>query len=223
MRRASSASSQGRLLAAGPSERCKAGIVRPPAEEVISLSSCGGSKSLKRNESSGSFFCLRVLELICALAEDLAEVRHPLAENSVAALQLFNAHPGSLAISVDDIVEAAHPPVEISVAGVGGRGSQGQPLPAGQRLEVVDQAVVAAVQEKQHGVPDDARGSTPVRPSTGSAKTKTSTRPALRSSKASMSSKFTGRSVGRPEKSTPASARAGCQPTGRRPRRVISG
>ena len=36
-------------------------------------------------------------------------------------------------------------------AGVGGRGSQGQPLPAGhgQRLEVVDQAVVAAVQEKQ--------------------------------------------------------------------------
>ena len=31
-----------------------------------------------------------------------------------------------------------------------GRGSQGQPLPAGQRLEVV-------AQEKQHGVPDDAR------------------------------------------------------------------
>ena len=30
-------------------------------------------------------------------------------------------------------------------------------LPAGQRLEVVDQAVVPAVQEKQHGVPDDAR------------------------------------------------------------------
>ena len=28
--------------------------------------------------------------------------------------------------------------------------------PAGQRLEVVDQAVVAALQEKQHGVPDDA-------------------------------------------------------------------
>ena len=27
---------------------------------------------------------------------------------------------------------------------------QGQPLPAGQRLEVVAQAVVAAVQEKQH-------------------------------------------------------------------------
>ena len=44
-----------------------------------------------------------------------------------------------------------------AAAGVGGRGSQGQPLPAGQRLEVVDQAVVAAVQEKQHGVPDDAR------------------------------------------------------------------
>ena len=36
-------------------------------------------------------------------------------------------------------------------------GSQGQPPPADQRLEVVDQAVVAAVQEKQHGAPDDAR------------------------------------------------------------------
>ena len=44
-----------------------------------------------------------------------------------------------------------------AAAGVGGRGSQGQPPPADQRLEVVDQAVVAAVQEKQHGVPDDAR------------------------------------------------------------------
>ena len=33
----------------------------------------------------------------------------------------------------------------------------------------------------------------------------------------------TGRSVGRPEKSTPASARLACQPAGRRPRRVISG
>ena len=33
-------------------------------------------------------------------------------------------------------------------------GSQGQP--ADQRVEVVDQAVVAAVQEKQHSVPDDA-------------------------------------------------------------------
>ena len=38
--------------------------------------------------------------------EDLAEVRHPLAENSVAALQLLNALPSSLALSVDDIVEA---------------------------------------------------------------------------------------------------------------------
>ena len=43
------------------------------------------------------------------------EVRQPQAENSVAALQLFNAQPGSLAISVDDIVEAAHPPAEMSV------------------------------------------------------------------------------------------------------------
>ena len=56
--------------------------------------------------------------------------------------------------------EAGHAPRALvlhAAAGVGGRGSQGQPLPAGQRLEVVDQAVVAAVQEKQHGVPDDAR------------------------------------------------------------------
>ena len=44
------------------------------------------------------------------LRKDLAEVRHPLAENSVAALQLFNALPSSLALSVDDIN-----PVEISV------------------------------------------------------------------------------------------------------------
>ena len=42
--------------------------------------------------------------------EDLAEVRHPLAENSVAALQLSS----SLALSVDDIVEAVQPPAEIS-------------------------------------------------------------------------------------------------------------
>ena len=49
------------------------------------------------------------------LREDLAEVRHPLAENSVAALQLFNALPSLLTLSVDDIVEAVHPPVEISV------------------------------------------------------------------------------------------------------------
>ena len=55
--------------------------------------------------------------------------------------------------------EAGHAPRALvlrAAAGVGGRGSQGQPLPACQRLEVVDQAVVAAVQEKQHGVPDDA-------------------------------------------------------------------
>ena len=42
-------------------------------------------------------------------------MRHPQAENSVAVLQLFNALPGSLAISVDDIVKAAHPPAEMSV------------------------------------------------------------------------------------------------------------
>ena len=49
------------------------------------------------------------------LREDLAEVRHPQAENSVAELQLFNALPSSLALSVDDIVEAVHPPAEMSV------------------------------------------------------------------------------------------------------------
>ena len=55
--------------------------------------------------------------------------------------------------------EAGHAPRALvlhAAAGVGGRGSQGQPPPAGQRLEVVDQAVVAAVQEKQHGLPDGA-------------------------------------------------------------------
>ena len=42
--------------------------------------------------------------------------------------------------------EAGHAPRALllrAAAGVGGHGSQGQPLPAGQRLEVVDQAVVA--------------------------------------------------------------------------------
>ena len=50
--------------------------------------------------------------------------------------------------------EAGHAPRALvlrAAAGVGGRGSQGQPLPACQRLEVVDEAVVPAVQEKQHG------------------------------------------------------------------------
>ena len=45
------------------------------------------------------------------LREDLAELRHPQAENSV----LFNVLPSSLALSVDDIVEAAYPQAEISV------------------------------------------------------------------------------------------------------------
>ena len=45
------------------------------------------------------------------LREDLAELRHPQAENSV----LFNALPSSFALSVDDIVEAAYPQAEISV------------------------------------------------------------------------------------------------------------
>ena len=132
--------------------------------------------------------------------------------------------------------EAGHAPRALvlrAAAGVGGCGSQGQPLPAGQRLEVVDQAVVAAVQEKQHGVLDDARRAArgalledvvvlqPVRPQGLLPHEDEDLHPALRSSN-SMSSKFTGRSVGRPEKSTPASARAGCQPAGRHPRRPAS-
>ena len=54
------------------------------------------------------------------LREDLAELRHPQAENSV----LFNVLPSSLALSVDDIVEAAYPQAEISVLEV--------PLPTAQ-------------------------------------------------------------------------------------------
>ena len=104
-------------------------------------------------------------------------------------------------------LHSAQPPVLVGV---------GQPLPAGQRLEVVDQAVVAAVQEKQHGVPDDARAAWGALLEDVVVLHRVcchtnSTRPALRSSKALMSSKFTGRSVGRPEKSTP-------QPGGRGPR-----
>ena len=49
------------------------------------------------------------------MREDLTELRHPQAENSVAALQLFNALPSLLALSVDEIVEAVHPPAEMSV------------------------------------------------------------------------------------------------------------
>ena len=67
------------------------------------------------------------------------------------------------------------------------------------------------------------RGSTPVRPSTGSAATRRRRPPparrcGARRPRCRRSSR--GWSVGRPEKSTPASARAGCQSAGRRPRRV---
>ena len=61
---------------------------------------------------------------------------------------------GAVALPRGLLGEAGHAPWALvlhAAAGVGGRGSQGQPLPADQRLEVVDQAVVAAVQEKQHG------------------------------------------------------------------------
>ena len=44
------------------------------------------------------------------LRKDLAEVRHPQAQNSVAAL---HALPSTLALSVDDIVEAVHPPMSV--------------------------------------------------------------------------------------------------------------
>ena len=76
----------------------------------------------------------------------------------------------------------------------------GSALPAGQRLEVVDQPLC-----RRSGVPDDARAargallknvqysSPSVHRVCCHTKTKTSTRPALRSLKASMSSKFTGR------------------------------
>ena len=43
------------------------------------------------------------------LREDLTELRHPQAD------VLFSALPGSLAVSVDDFVEAAYPLAEISV------------------------------------------------------------------------------------------------------------
>ena len=49
------------------------------------------------------------------LRKDFTELRHPQAQNSVAALQLFNALPSSLALSVDEIVKAVHPPAEMSV------------------------------------------------------------------------------------------------------------
>ena len=76
------------------------------------MSSCGGSNisiiEKARKRELGIFFCSRSS---VRLREDLAELRHPQAENSV----LFNALPSSLALSVDDIVEAAYPQAEISV------------------------------------------------------------------------------------------------------------
>ena len=54
-------------------------------------------------------FCSRASSS-ARLRKNLAELRHPQAENSVAALQLFNALPSSLALSVNEIVEAVHPP-----------------------------------------------------------------------------------------------------------------
>ena len=123
--------------------------------------------------------------------------------------------------------KAGHAPralVLCAAAGVGGRGSQGQPPPADQRLEVVDQAVVAAVQEKQHGVPDDARAAwgalldvvvpQPVRPQGLLPHEDEDLHPPGVAELEGL--------VGRPEKSTPASPRAGCQPAGRRPRRPAS-
>ena len=131
--------------------------------------------------------------------------------------------------------EAGHAPRALvlhAAAGVGGRGSQGQPLPAGQRLEVVDQAVVAAVQEKQHGVPDDGRAARgalledvvvlqPVRPQGLLPHEDEDLHPP---GVAELEGLYVVEvhGVGRPEKSTPASARAGCQPGGRGPRRPAS-
>ena len=61
---------------------------------------------IKAKRELGMFFSSTV-----RLREDLTELRHPQAENSV----LFSALPGSLAVSVDDFVEAAYPLAEISV------------------------------------------------------------------------------------------------------------
>ena len=60
----------------------------------------------QENESSG-FFCSRSS---MRLRENLAKLRHPQTEE-FCSLQL----PSSLALSVDDIVEAAYPQAEISV------------------------------------------------------------------------------------------------------------
>ena len=60
---------------------------------------------IKAKRELGMFFSSTV-----RLRED-PELRHPQAENSV----LFSALPGSLAVSVDDFVEAAYPLAEISV------------------------------------------------------------------------------------------------------------
>ena len=69
----------------------------------------------EKKRELGIFFSCASLSLSVRLRKDLAELRHPQAENSVAALQLFNALPSSLALSVDKIVKAVHPPAEISV------------------------------------------------------------------------------------------------------------
>ena len=89
--RYSRACTQGVGLAAsarGGLSRSHACTRRKAAEEVISLSSCGGSKSAlsrkrEKKRELGIFFCSRSS---VRLREDLAKLRNPQAENSV----LFN-------------------------------------------------------------------------------------------------------------------------------------
>ena len=82
---------------------------RKASEEVISLSSCGGSKSLKRNESSGSFF-------ICALVRG-SQPRRATRRRRIRLLRSSSSMrclARSRSLSMISL-RAAHPPVEISV------------------------------------------------------------------------------------------------------------
>ena len=72
------------------------------------------SRESEKNERARDLFCLRVLELICALARGSCRGatrwrRIPLLRSSSSTRSL------SLALSVDKIVKAVHPPAEISV------------------------------------------------------------------------------------------------------------
>ena len=106
-----------------------------------------------------------------------------------------------------------------------------QPLSAGQRLEVVDQAEVAAVQEKQHGVLDDVRAARgalledvvvlqPVRPQGLLLHEDEDLHPP---GVAELEGVDVVEAHGAVRRQAREVHPAGCQPAGRRPRRVISG